>query len=177
MSAFGRKQTLRIFSASNSLGIKLRANMNTSYTREIIVSNTPRAAYQALTTGFDKWWTTDCNPICETGDKIKFRFGPTFWVMRANILDPDKFVELECIEAHHVHDGLPSSILKEWEGTKLKWEIQKQEEKTKIVLIHEGLMPSLECYEVCEQGWDYFFFKSLKQYLNTGEGSPFEDEA
>ncbi len=150
--------------------------MNTNYTREIVVSNTPVEAYKALTTGFNEWWTTGCNPVSETGDKITFKFGSTYWVMRASNLIPEKLVELECIEAHHVHDGLPSSILNEWKGTKLKWKIQKQEEKTKIVLVHEGLVPSLECYEVCEQGWDYFFVNSLRQYLDTGEGSPFEND-
>ncbi len=149
--------------------------MNISCTREITVSNTPGAAYQALTSEFDKWWTTDCNPISKTGDKITFTFGPSYWVMRASSLVPDNYVELECIEAHHVHDGLSSSILNEWKGTKLKWGIHNQNDKTKIILIHEGLMPSLECYEVCEQGWDYFFVNSLKEYLNTGKGLPFEN--
>ena len=125
-----------------------------SYTRMIIVSNTPHAAFQALTTGFDKWWTTSSNPISKIGDKITFRFGSTYWVMRASNLVPDNCVELECIEAHHVHEGLPSSILNEWEGTKLRWNILEQGTNTKIALIHEGLVPSLFCYETCEQGWD-----------------------
>jgi hypothetical protein len=146
-----------------------------SYTREIIVSNTPHAAYQALTTAFDKWWTTSCNLISATGDTITFRFGSSYWVMRANSLVTDKSVELECIDAHHVHEGLSSSILNEWEGTKLKWEIHKHGEKTRIVLVHDGLVPSLNCFEVCEQGWDYFFVNSLKQYLDTGKGLPFEN--
>ena len=151
--------------------------MNINYSREIVVSSTPDEAYKALTADFDKWWTTGCNSIYKTGDEIAFRFGPSYWVMRAISLVPEKIVELECIEAHHVHDGLPSSILNEWKGSKLKWEIQKQEEKTKITLVHEGLVPSLECYEVCEQGLNYFFVNSLKQCLDTGEGSPFENEA
>ena len=150
--------------------------MNTNYTREIVVSNTPIAAYESLTTGFDKWWTTDCNSPSKTGDKITLKFGPSYWVMHTINLIPEKLVELECIEAHHVHDGLPSSILNERKGSKLRWEIQKQGEKTKITLVHVGLEPSLESYEVCEQGWDYFFVKSLKQYLDTGEGSPFENQ-
>jgi hypothetical protein len=150
--------------------------MDASYTSEITITSTPKAAYQALTTGFDKWWTTDCNRISETGDEVTFKFGSTYWVMRATNLIPDKFVELECIEAHHVHDGLPSSILNEWKGSKLKWEVQKQDKKTKIILVHEGLMPSLKCYEVCGQGWAYFFVNSLKQYLDTGKGSPFEND-
>jgi hypothetical protein len=149
--------------------------MKAGYTREIYVSSSPATAYQALTTGFDKWWTTGCNPIAETGDKITFCFGDSYWLMRASSLVPDHSVELECIEAHHVHEGLSSSILDEWQGTRLKWKIEKHGEKTKIVLVHDGLVPSLECYEVCEQGWDYYFASSLKQYLDTGVGTPFEN--
>ena len=149
--------------------------MSTNYTREIVVSSTPAEAYKALTTGFNKWWTTDCNPVTNAGEKITFKFGPSYWVMRANNLVPNELVEYECIEAHHVHDGLPSSILDEWKKSILKWAIQKQEEKTNIIFTHEGLVPSLECYEVCEQGWDYFFVNSLKQYLDSGEGTPFEN--
>lgn len=149
--------------------------MEANYTREIIVSNTPVAAYKALTTGFDRWWTTGCNRVSEVGDKITFNFGPSYWVMRVSNLVPEKIVELECIEAHHIHDGLPTSILNEWMDTKLKWEIKEQKEKTKIVFVHEGLMPLLKCFDVCEQGWNYFFVNSLKQYLDTGKGSPFEN--
>lgn len=147
--------------------------MSSSYTREITVSATPEVAYEALTTGFDNWWTTNCNPIHKTGDTITFRFGPTYWVMQAIKLEPAKQVELKCIEAHHVHDGLPSSILDEWQGSKLKWKIRQQAGNTAITLTHQGLVPALDCYEVCEQGWDYFFFSSLKQYLDTGKGMPF----
>ena len=150
--------------------------MNINYSREITVSCTTSESYQALTTDFDKWWTTSCNSVSAVGDIITFRFGSTYWVMRVNILVSDKFVELECIKAHHVHEGLPSSILNEWKGTILKWEIRKLGKKTKIAFVHEGLVPSLNCYEVCEQGWDNFFVKSLKKYLDTGKGSPFENE-
>jgi hypothetical protein len=109
------------------------------------------------------------------GDTIRFGFGATYWVMRANKLILDKYVELECIKAHHVYEGLSASILKEWEGTKLKWEIQKQGKNTKITLTHEGLVPLLDCYKVCEKGWDYYFGNSLKKYLNEGIGSPYKD--
>jgi len=151
--------------------------MSTNYTHEIIVSNTPEKTFIALTAGFNKWWTTDCNFISKVRDKITFKFGTSYWVMLAINLIPKRLVELECIEAHHVHDGLPSSILNEWKGSKLIWEIHRQEDKTKIVFTHEGLVPSLECYKICEQGWDYFFVNSLQQYLDTGEGSPFVNKS
>ena len=143
-----------------------------SYTREIIVSNTPSAAYRALTTEFDKWWTVSSGRVTAEGDIITFRFNPTYWTMRVTKLVPNKCVELECTEAHHIHEGLPASVLKEWERTKLKWDIQQEGNKTKISFVHEGLVPSLNCYEICEMGWDHFFVNSLKKYLDSGEGNP-----
>ena len=143
-----------------------------SYTREIIVSNTPDAAYRALTSEFAKWWTECSGSIIAVGDEVTFRFDPTYWTMRAIRLVPNKSIELECVEAHHVHEGLPDSIRKEWEGTKLKWNIQQQRDNTKISFVHEGLVPSLDCYAICEMGWDHFFVNSLKKYLDSGKGSP-----
>ena len=84
-----------------------------SYTREIIVSNTPGAAYRAMTSEFDKWWTAGSTPVTAVGDTVTFRFDPTYWTMRAIKLIPDQTVELECVEAHHIPEGLPETIRKE----------------------------------------------------------------
>jgi hypothetical protein len=137
-----------------------------SYAREISGFNTPNAAYRALTTEFDKWWTASSKPVTQVGDKITFSFDTTYWKMCVTKLVPDEYVEFECIEAHHRHEGLPESILKEWEGTKLIWKIQQQENKTKVSFVHEGLMPSLDCYDICERGWDHYFVNGLKHYLD-----------
>jgi hypothetical protein len=145
------------------------------YTQDIVVSCSANTAYRALTSEYNQWWTPDTDSVSSVGDTIKFKFDSTYWVMRANTLSPN-YIELECIEAHHIHDGLPASILKEWEGTKLKWEIQEQNGSTKIILMHEGLLPSLDCFDICKDGWDFFFVTSLKKYLNEGKGSPYGAE-
>ncbi len=142
-----------------------------SYTHEITVSNTPGAAYRALTSEFDRWWASSSGSLTAS-NTMTIRFDPTYWTMRATNLVPDECVELECIEAHHIHEGLPESILKEWEGTTLRWQIQQEGEHTKIMFTHDGLIPSLGCYDVCEAGWDHFFVNSLKSYLDNGEGNP-----
>ena len=141
-----------------------------NYTREIVVSCVPSAAYRALTQGFDKWWTPSSSPVFDLDDTVTFKFEPTYWTMRATKLLPNELVELTCIDAHHIHEGLPDSILKEWEGTKLKWLLKPDGDKTKIIFIHEGLTPKLDCYEICEMGWDHFFVNSLKEHLEKGEG-------
>ena len=137
------------------------------YTREIVVSNTASAAFRALTTEFDKWWTASSAPIADVGDLVTFRFDPTYWTMRVTKLSENQCVELQCVEAQHIHDGLPASILKEWEGTVLRWDIEPEVKLTRIHFLHKGLVPSLNCYEVCEQGWDHFFISSLKRHLDS----------
>lgn len=142
-----------------------------SYKREISVTNTARASFRALTLEFDKWWTAGSCPISETGDILTFRFDPTYWTMRVTTLIPDQCVELECIKAHHTHIGLPDSILTEWEGTTLRWEINQHMDHTNIAFVHDGLVPSLKCFKICEAGWDYFFVKRLKSYLDHDSSS------
>ena len=139
--------------------------INNIYIRDIIISNTPDAAYRAITSEFDKWWTAGSRPVNEVGDEITFRFDTTYWTMRVIRLIPNEKVEFECIQAHHFHEGLPESILKEWEGTKLKWKIEEHGDKIKISFVHEGLNSSLNCYDICEQGWDHYFVNCLKNYL------------
>ena len=145
-----------------------------SYNREIIVSNTPDAAYRALTAEFNKWWTSNSGAVEAVGDITTFRFDTTHWTMRATKLVPGNHVEMVCTEAHHVHEGLPPVIRREWEGTTLKWELQAQGDGTKISFVHDGLVPALNCYKICEAGWEHFFVNSLKRYLDTGAGDPYD---
>jgi len=152
-----------------SFGVRLTERVSVgenSYQREIFVSSTPADAYRALTVDYHEWWTPGSIPIKNVGDIVTFRFGETYWTMRVIKLNPNSYVALECIEAHHVDDRSPDSSRKEWEGTKLKWTIEKKENKTRIAFLHEGLAPSLDCYEICELGWDHYFVKVLKQYLD-----------
>ena len=85
-----------------------------------------------------------------------FRFGTAWWKMRVANLVPNQYVELECIDANHVHEGLPDSIRTEWVGSRLQWIIQPQAAKTTISMLHDKLVPSLDCYDICVQGWDFF---------------------
>ncbi|MCG7940569.1 MAG: SRPBCC domain-containing protein [Candidatus Thiodiazotropha lotti] len=149
--------------------------MTLDFTRQIIVSATPAITFQALTAEIDQWWTTNCNVITQIGDRVTFRFDSTYWKMEVVGLSENRLIELLCIEAHHLHQGLPASIEKEWEGTKLKWELQAVDGGTQIDFLHEGLVSELDCYEICEQGWNFYFASSLKEYLETGKGSPYQN--
>ncbi|WP_246125377.1 SRPBCC family protein [Exilibacterium tricleocarpae] len=149
-----------------------------SYQRSISVAATPADAYQALTTGYEHWWTsTQGKSFNQVGDRIRFTFPPnaSYWTFEAKKLTPGKLVELECVEAYHIIVDKPEASKIEWLGTRTTWAIEPTGNKTDIHFTHEGLIPALHCYDVCKAGWDMFFVDSLQSYLNTGAGSPHQE--
>jgi hypothetical protein len=91
--------------------------------------------------------------------------------MRVKELVRNQRVVWECIEQFHESDTL--SVHDEWVGTILRWDIEPQPGGSRVAFVHEGLVPKLQCYEICEAGWDRFFVASLKSFLETGVGQPF----
>ena len=142
------------------------------YSRTIEVTATPEQAYRSVTEEFDKWWTNPGAGLAQQGDIATFRFPPTSWTFRPVRLDPNALAEHECVGANHQHEGLPDTIRTEWLGTKMRFEIEETSVGSKIRFTHEGLRPTLDCFEICETGWDFFFLKSLKAYLDDGQGEP-----
>lgn len=145
-----------------------------NYTRTITVNASADEAYQALTTGMHNWWTTPDAPMKKVGDRSKFTFPPgkSYWTFEASVLDPEKRVEMICVDALHLHEGMPKEIETEWLNTRVGWDIKRRDGKTDITVVHDGLVPTLHCYEVCEAGWDMFFVDSLKAFLDIGTGKP-----
>lgn len=145
-----------------------------NYKTSITVAARPDSVFRALTTGFEHWWTKPDRTIQAVGDRAKFTFPPgrSYWTFEAKRLVPGELVELECVEALHLHEGKPREIETEWLGTRAIWNISPTENGSLIRFEHVGLAPSLHCYEICEAGWDRFFVESLKAYLDTGRGMP-----
>jgi len=145
-----------------------------NYTSTITVAATPDQAFRALTTEFAQWWTTPDQPIAKVGDRAKFGFPPgrSYWTFEATELSPGERVELDCVDACHIHEGQPTQIETEWLGTKAIWRIEGRDKFTDIRFEHVGLNPTLLCFDICQAGWDLFFVDSLKAYLDTGVGKP-----
>ncbi len=144
------------------------------YQRTLEVSASPERAYEAVTTGFANWWTDPGQALARIGDVATFRFPPneSSWTFRPVTLKSNHFVEHECVGASHLHPGQPESIRTEWLGTRLRFEIEATANGSRITFTHDGLRPELDCYRICEAGWDFFFTESLKSYLDEGAGKP-----
>ncbi|HEX6181378.1 MAG TPA: SRPBCC domain-containing protein [Chitinophagaceae bacterium] len=59
----------------------------------------------------------------------------------------------------------------EWVGTKVVFDISTKGDKTQVRFTHQGLTPSVECYDACNEGWNYYI-KSLYSLITTGKGHP-----
>jgi hypothetical protein len=150
-----------------------------SYERKVTVNSSISKVYDALTTGYEHWWTTTGGATFETvGDQIKFTFPPqvSYWTFQAKTLIKDQEVDLICTDAYHLLLDLPDAPKGEWLASRLHFKLTPIDGLTKIHFRHEGLTPDLNCYDICEEGWDHFFMRSLQDYLNSGQGAPYMPE-
>ena len=55
----------------------------------------------------------------------------------------------------------------EWKNTQIVFEISEGNQQTRIDMTHIGLVPVVECYNVCEDGWNRHL-KDLTTWIETG---------
>jgi hypothetical protein len=60
----------------------------------------------------------------------------------------------------------------EWIGTTMIFDIEQIGTQTKLTFTHVGLVPSDECYDVCEDAWRTYINGSLRSLITTGKGAP-----
>jgi len=60
----------------------------------------------------------------------------------------------------------------EWTGTKIIFEISRQDNKTQLCFTHLGLVPEYECFEICRDAWSNYVRNSLRSLIHTGKGQP-----
>jgi uncharacterized protein YndB with AHSA1/START domain len=156
----------------------LRALTNTfmkHYHCETLILAPASAVYDAITTppGLRGWWTATCEVGTGVGARSTFRFGQTHNVMEVESLRPHLEVRWRCLEQHH-HAPNQLTRTDEWAGTSLIFRlIPESASSTLLKFEHLGLTPQLECYDICNRGWNHFLATNLKSYAETGKGTPY----
>jgi len=60
----------------------------------------------------------------------------------------------------------------EWTGTTVRFDIAATPAGTEVRFTHEGLVPQVECYDVCRVAWGEYVTGSLRALIETGAGRP-----
>lgn len=144
-----------------------------NYKKTILFDKSAITIYDALTKSITKWWTTDFEGVSNIqGQTFTIRFGTNvFKTMRVEELITGKRVVWVVTDSLIDIPELKNKT--EWISTKIVWEISTVNDKTEVHLTHYGLTPQVECYNICESGWQNFT-QSLAAFVITGNGNPFK---
>jgi hypothetical protein len=145
---------------------------NSDYQKSFTVNKTAQEVYEAITEQVQDWWSDDfTGSAAKKGDQYKIAFGETRKTFEIAEAIPDKQVVWLCRVAYIDMDTLTKKD--EWVGTKIFFTLSADEKGTTLTFLHEGLNPGMQCYSVCEPGWDYFI-DSLHKFITTGTGAPYK---
>lgn len=153
------------------MGALKNKNNEVDYSRTILIVADIKLVYNAIVSEIDKWWGTVEGESSNLGNVFKIKFGgDSYWKFEIIELVKNQQIMWKCIESNQDHNL--KGIDEEWLNSKVSWYLSKSNSGTILKFLHEGLIPSSKCYDVCSEGWDFYLVKSLKSYLETGKGFP-----
>lgn len=139
---------------------------NKNYHKTIMVNAPAKEAMKKIIQ-INLWWRKDFVDTAEKmNDKFTVPFGePSFVDFVVSELVPGKKIVWKVVDCY-----LPwFEDKKEWNNTEVVFELSEEKGKTKIDFTHIGLVPEVECYDVCEKGWNSHI-DTLEKFINEGKG-------
>ena len=135
--------------------------MKRDFTITILVDKSPKESFEAIVNTRSWWSGLHAETIEGVTDKLNEEF--TFYAGGGAHYSKQKLIEL--IPDKKIVWLVTDSNLTflkdrhEWTGTKLCFEISEQDNKSKIVFTHVGLIPKIECFEGCSKAWSRYLIQ------------------
>jgi activator of Hsp90 ATPase-like protein len=141
---------------------------NQNYSKTITAKITASEAANRISRVSD-WWAKNVKGASQKlGDTFTVDFGEKFADFKIVELIPGKkivWLVTNCNQ-HWIPD------ITEWNNTQVMWEISTDNKTTTVRMTHVGLVPANQCYENCEQGWNFYVGQSLLKLLTENKGLP-----
>jgi len=143
---------------------------NQDYMTTLSVSQPAKEVFKNINS-VSKWWAENLEGHSENlNDVFTIHFnGANFVTHKIIELVPDKKVVWLVTDCYL--EWLTDK--KEWNNTKMSFEVfSTGDSKTQINFTHIGLVPDIECYDMCVKGWDQYVKGSLVKLITEGKGQP-----
>jgi len=140
-----------------------------NFTATIRVDQSPEEAFNAIT-NVRGWWSEDtAGNTNELNAEFVYHYRDVHYC-KAKLIElvPNQRVVWEVLDNYFNFIDDKS----EWKGTKLVFDISRADGQTVVTFTHEGLVPTYECYEICNEAWTNFIKTSLYELITTGKGKP-----
>ena len=147
--------------------------MNTNnYQKSILVDATPHEAFECIN-NVTGWWTENLEGKSQKqGDEFTVQFADIHYSKQRLIeVIPDRRVVWLITESQ-------LNFIKnkeEWTGTRIEFDISKENNMTKVNFTQVGLVPEIECYDACSGAWSQYM-QSLYNLITKGKGHPEKKE-
>lgn len=117
--------------------------------------------------GLEKWWATRVEGIAEIGESLFLTFDNlTTLKFKYDEIVPNEKLVLTCFDS-----------FKSWDKTQLVFEIIEKDNQVFLTQTHQNINPwDIESLTYFSSKWTVYLL-SLKQYLETGIGTPYPNEA
>ena len=135
--------------------------------REIVVESSLETLFAAISSeqGFKSWWTTEAKVNSKLEGEADFSFGSgAFGVLMKFSILGDSHVKLEYIS---------DKKMSYWKDSFLEFRITSAgPKKSKLNFVHGNISGEGPEVDQADGIWDHLIKKSLKEYVEKGNGSP-----
>lgn len=134
----------------------------------ILVIDAPAAAVFHAINQPQTWWQGDIEGSTDKlNDVFTYRMQYIHYSKQeVRELKPNTKVVWLVTESHLNFTLNPS----EWTGTTIIFDVTESNGRTTLTFTHVGLLPKMECYGACSDGWEQLIQQSLYSLITTGKG-------
>jgi len=142
---------------------------NPSYRTSFTVDRPPAEVFDAINDVRGWWMTKVDGDNRAVGDEFSYRVPDVHsCTMRVTELVPGEKVVWTVVDNHMTFIDDQS----EWIGTEIRFELSEKDGGTGLRFTHDGLVPSYQCFDICQNAWTFYVGQSLRSLAATGTGEP-----